>query len=680
MKTKFFGVVVGLLVLAATGQAIDTHWSPLPDPNRPEGTPALWSIAANWTAGVPNSVEYVAWISTANTAPCLLEGYYQIDQLKLGEGGDGSNNGHLIVKGTLDTNPSGNWSGIGAWGGNVGTLEVDGGVFNTYGGGHLWIGNQGHGTVIVKNGGQLHVGIGGGAQMGHGWDGGDGWGRTYIYDGLVTVNNWTTGSVHPNTASFIDIEKGTLSIAGYRFGGDNGVDVMAQQGRITGFRDASFDKKITLREGDNAENDIINNVHVAWDAENGRTIVTAIHPMQPQPYLDETVVVGTLELAWNNWDPNHPGAQVTVDVWFGKEPNMMENSLVLTGANVTDLPRSSIPVNVPEAGTYYWRVDTDNGAETVHTGDVFMFEAVAYKPPILTARSVFTTMDLLPATIPATITDNTSPITTVEFVLLEDDFEFPAGAAAVLTNTTVDTQNPTATLTTDKPGTYKVELTISDDTTTRRRIIEVVVYDDACQAKKDSPTGWAANYYDRNGDCLVDLSDFVVFAAQWLDDTSMQAQETRVQPIDVQYLPHDIFNARIEAESVDPMAVSNAPLTDDSGVRIVNESGATGGGQALGWTGNGTWAEYEITVPAAGVYDVWLSIAGPETTAVLHFGTEQTPDLYGSVGPLPSFGGWGIYGVVLQEGALSFDAPGTYTVRITWTNQVNLDWFALVQQ
>lgn len=105
MKTKFFGVVVGLLVLAATGQAIDTHWSPLPDPNRPEGTPALWSIAANWTAGVPNSVEYVAWISTANTAPCLLEGYYQIDQLKLGEGGDGSNNGHLIVKGTLDTNP-----------------------------------------------------------------------------------------------------------------------------------------------------------------------------------------------------------------------------------------------------------------------------------------------------------------------------------------------------------------------------------------------------------------------------------------------------------------------------------------------------------------------------------------------------------------------------------------------
>ena len=52
---------------------------------------------------------------------------------------------------------------------------------------------------------------------------------------------------------------------------------------------------------------------------------------------------------------------------------------------------------------------------------------------------------------------------------------------------------------------------------------------------------WAANYYDRNGDCDVDLSDFAVFAAAWMNDTGMQVQETRVQAADVDYLPKSVL-------------------------------------------------------------------------------------------------------------------------------------------
>lgn len=681
-NVMYFMVMVSLL--APLTMAIDAHWQVPADPNRIPGTPSLWSIATNWsTSVVPNNADQVVWIATANSrVPCLLDsGTYQINQLKLGEGSDGSNNGHLIVKGILNTNLSGNWQGIGAWGGNVGVLEVDGGQFNTYGGGHMWIGNQGNGTVIVKNGGQVNVGIGGGAQMGHGWDGGAGWGRTYIIDGLVTVNNWTTGSVHPNTASFIDIEKGTLSIQGYRFGGTDGVDAMATQGRITGFRNAKFNKKLNIdNPGNNRENDIINNVLVTWDGT--RTIVTAVHPQQPAPYLGELLIFGDIEFAWNNWDPNRPGESVLADIWFGTDPNKLGSNYqkVVAAMDVTGQARSSTVINVPAPGTYYWQVDVTNGLNSFHEGDVFSFVAEAYKAPILTARSVITTTELLPAVIPAAITNNSSPITTVDYVLLSDDVEFPVGANAVLTNTTTDNQNPTASLATDMAGTYKVRLTISDGITTREKIVEVDVYADACQAKKDSPSGWAANYYDRDADCDVDLNDFAVFAGAWLNDTSMQTQETRIQTSNAVYLQKSVFDARIEGESVAPDAVSDAPVTDESGVRIVNEGGATGGGQALGWTGTGTWAEFQITLPAAGSYDVYVSLASPDATAVLSFGDGTTANLYGSVGPLPTYGGWGLYGVYKQEGALSFDAAGTYTVRITWTNQANLDWFAIVQQ
>lgn len=168
MRKKMVFCILMVLVIGAVSLAVDAHWNPPADPNRPAGDPALWTVAANWSTGVvPNAADQVLWIATANSAPCLLEGgTWQINQMKLGEGGDGSNNGHLIVKGIINT--ADNWQGVGAWGGNVGVLEVDGGQFNSMGGAHMWCGNQGDGTLIIKNGGQINIGVGGGAQLGLG--------------------------------------------------------------------------------------------------------------------------------------------------------------------------------------------------------------------------------------------------------------------------------------------------------------------------------------------------------------------------------------------------------------------------------------------------------------------------------------------------------------------------------
>jgi hypothetical protein len=220
------------------------------------------------------------------------------------------------------------------------------------------------------------------------------------------------------------------------------------------------------------------------------------------------------------------------DVWFGTtEPNDV------TGAPVsTNQPGKSYSVSLNYSTTYYWRVDTraiwdvnsitGNFTDTIK-GPVWRFTTrPSYLTPVLTFNNVITTQAILPATLSATVTGNSDAIRTAIFTLQTTDYQFPVGANAVVTNTTTNYQNPTATLTTDMAGTYKVKLVVWDGTTTLEKIMEVMVYADACAAKKASPGGWTANYYDRNGNCLVQLSDFAVLAQNWLNDTTMKVQET----------------------------------------------------------------------------------------------------------------------------------------------------------
>jgi hypothetical protein len=192
--------------------------------------------------------------------------------------------------------------------------------------------------------------------------------------------------------------------------------------------------------------------------------------------------------------------------------------------------------NLEYSTTYYWRVDaivdlttvpgnTINDASTL-TGGIWRFTTIPYYlPPVLTFYNVITTLGLLPAELSATVIGS-DPITSVVFTLLTDDTEFPPGAAAKLTNTTINNQNPTATLTTNMPGTYKVRLEVSDGATTVEEIAEVVVYANPCEAKKNAPSGWTKDYFDSNDDCIVNLADLVNMADEWLHETSMTSQKT----------------------------------------------------------------------------------------------------------------------------------------------------------
>ena len=287
----------------------------------------------------------------------------------------------------------------------------------------------------------------------------------------------------------------------------------AQDGRITGYKNANFDKKINVEGGavNNAQNDIINNVKFTWDAANNQTVLTAIHPVQPEPYFDETLQIGDVTLEWNNWDPSKVGDSVLVDVWFGTDPNKLGASYtkVVAGADVTGLARSSFVVNAPLVGTYYWQVDTSNGASTVQEGDVFSFNATNDLPPVVDAGLGFITWIGEPVSLNATVSDEASPTLTWTSVPAEN-----------VTFSDTGVEDPTVTFA--ATGTFTLTLTANDGFNTPVSDTTVVtVYADACSAARDGTNNRPAT--DILVDCTIDINDFAELAADWLIDYALTA-------------------------------------------------------------------------------------------------------------------------------------------------------------
>jgi hypothetical protein len=353
------------------------------------------------------------------------------------------------------------------------------------------------------------------------------------------------------------------------------------------------------------------------------------------------------------------------------------------------LPAPPITYNT----AYFWRVDTyitwDSNEITGNftdkiEGSVWSFTTEpSYTPVVLDSfANVITTVDIGTADLEAVISGNSTPVSAV-FEILTDDAEYPAGGDAVLSN-----YGPSASLTTtlsaSVAGAYKVKVTITDSPSTPpaavvSAIAEVVVYADACEAKKASPGGWTANYYDQDDDCDVDVNDLRAYAINWLDDSSLDAPESYTGAAD--YVPLDVFNARIEAEWVDPNdpnACSEGPISDTTGIRIQEQPNASGG-LATGYSSATAWIEYTIDVPALAVgvpVDVYAAHALSGTgTVTLSFGTAATPDAYG-VGTLDGTGSWTNFSPGRKIGTVTFTASGPQIVRTSYGGGLNLDWFS----
>lgn len=337
-------------------------------------------------------------------------------------------------------------------------------------------------------------------------------GRVQVKKGLLSLANWNNNqSIRGN--SNLDIEKGKVIIRYWRLDLANTCDPgrCAQDGRITGYKNAKFDKKINVEGGNpnNAQNDIINNVVFTWDAANNQTILTAIHPVQPSPALDAIVSMGDVTLEWNNWDPNKPGDQIVVDIWLGTEPNKLSPNYtkVVSGLNVTGQARSSVILNVPAAGTYYWQVDTNNGVE--QEDDIFTFEATDNLPPAVDAGPGFITWVGQPVQLNAAVTDENTPV-----------LSWTSAPAANASFSNAAVEDPTAVFA--AVGTYTLTLTADDGFNPPVSDTLIVnVYGDACEAARTGTNNRPAT--DIVVDCVIDLEDFAQIASNWLLDYALAA-------------------------------------------------------------------------------------------------------------------------------------------------------------
>ncbi len=214
------------------------------------------------------------------------------------------------------------------------------------------------------------------------------------------------------------------------------------------------------------------------------------------------------------------------DVYFGTaEPGAGEPSVVTP-------PEQSLEVDLDFETTYFWRVDTHvtwaDEQESIVEGNVWRFTTLPdYIPPSVDFPSIITTLDLSPAVLSATVTDNSDPLTDVEFEIVT----FADGADpnfVDLEEVTIELDNPIATLAVPNEaryeGLYEVSLTVSDDVGDPVEVIaSVQFFVDPCDAAKAVP-GYEANPFDLNDDCFVNLADLAIFIEQWLDDQRLKDQ------------------------------------------------------------------------------------------------------------------------------------------------------------
>jgi hypothetical protein len=147
--------------------------------------------------------------------------------------------------------------------------------------------------------------------------------------------------------------------------------------------------------------------------------LNAIFDMNPSPYDGQSVTPPFGEgatgdeviLSWTNMDPNTPGDDVYVDVWFGIDPNSNKPAIwgqvVETAENVNSV--TVVAPIIEDPATYYWRVDSYIYGST--TGDpiegpIYTFYTTSDIPPVVDAGKNMITWSGEPVQLDATVEDD----------------------------------------------------------------------------------------------------------------------------------------------------------------------------------------------------------------------------------------------------------------------------------
>lgn len=251
------------------------------------------------------------------------------------------------------------------------------------------------------------------------------------------------------------------------------------------------------------------------------------------------VIAGpTVALNWLNLLPVVQGGDVTVDVWFGTDPNRLNMTLVANDA----LNLAAATVNASTGGqTYYWAVDTRMGSGSVaHTdpntikGPFYSFAAVADPAPTaVNAGPDYITWPGADVPVNATVTDAGTAAVTVTFTASDPNVVFSpnpvviaGGGGVASTTATIDYDaavNVVVTATAEDAYPDNAGKTVSDT-------MSMTVYGSACQAERLGHNNQPRT--DIAADCIHDLVDFALLAAAWLNDYAADAAFVNpVQPV-----------------------------------------------------------------------------------------------------------------------------------------------------
>jgi hypothetical protein len=513
------------VLLTAPFATAATVWNPT-DANSLAAGYSNWTIASNWTLGLPvqtgvsgqNGNDPKAVFNVAGRPECIIDSTVICGHTSLGDNGTTAGVFVRIKDGGSLTTGYGIWTGVGY--NRQGTLTVEQGGTLTCNA-NLLIGrdgNSGTGTVgqypsyLIIDGGTVTVATT--CQLGNNdADKVDGGGIVKLNSGVLNVGSL---AMQNQAVSRLDIKYGTLII--------NGNATANLTNWTTG---ASTPGNVKIVTGFGGQGTVVFDYNVT---NPGKTTVKAIGPMNPFPAYGAMVGEGLVDLAWTNMDPNTTGDPVFVDVWFGTDPTWVVDEIdpnnsgyvdftkvVVAGENVTGVQVEALVVGTAPT-TYYWQVDSyiyGSSTGTPIEGDVFKFDVTNDFPPTVVINTPnMVTWANQPVQLDATISDTgTSPVTITWT-------SNPAGAVftpSAAVEDPVVTANPAAF-----PTTYTLTCSVKDAQSPAVVNTDTVVLQvaaDACAAAILAGANYPMDIVEPF--CVVNIHDLAALAADWLTDYTL---------------------------------------------------------------------------------------------------------------------------------------------------------------
>lgn len=237
-------------------------------------------------------------------------------------------------------------------------------------------------------------------------------------------------------------------------------------------------------------------------------------------------------LSWVNPDPNSPGDTLTADVYLlesdtllTSEPNMGPTEFEPGVIHVADDTPDEF-VNLNDAGVtilpdkyYYWAVHVNDPTVTDPIKGFAWYAQTFDAPPssVSAGADQYVWLENGTATfsLEGTYADDGKSPVTVEWT--EGEHETDPATVVTISNPGAATTNVTV----NNTGWFAFTFTVTDGIGSATDTINVGVYSSACEAAQqdpsDIPAAYPAGHGDIDGDCDVDMEDFALMAASWLD-------------------------------------------------------------------------------------------------------------------------------------------------------------------